>query len=114
MDDGTLPPEAGITDRAIDHGKGCYTGQEVIVRIRDRGHVNWELRRLDFGAEGAPESGAELTEPGSDKPTARIRTVVPSPQAGGYLALAYVRRGVETLDFAGRTIPVPAGFPEPL
>ena len=23
--------------RAIDYGKGCNTGQEVIVRIRDRG-----------------------------------------------------------------------------
>lgn len=114
MDDGTLPPEAGITDRAIDHGKGCYTGQEVIVRIRDRGHVNWELRRLNFGAEGAPESGAELTETASDKPAARIRSVVPSPRAGGYLALAYVRRGVEAVDFGGRTIAVPEGSPEPL
>ena len=44
MDDRTIPTEAGIDDRAIDHGKGCYTGQEVIVRIRDRGHVNRHLR----------------------------------------------------------------------
>ena len=37
MDGATIPVEAGLADRAIDHDKGCYTGQEVIVRIRDRG-----------------------------------------------------------------------------
>lgn len=114
IDDGTLPPEAGIVDRAVDHGKGCYTGQEVIVRIRDRGHVNWVLRRLDFGPRSAPESGTELTEPGSDRVAARIRSVVGSPRAKGNLALAYVRRGVEALAFEGRTVPVPDDFPTAL
>ena len=114
MDDGTLPPEAGITDRAIDHAKGCYTGQEVIVRIRDRGHVNWELRRLDFGPEAAPAPGTELTEPDSDRAVARVRSVVYSPRVGGFLALAYVRRGVEDVHFEGRALPVPDGFPGPL
>lgn len=114
MDDGTLPPEAGIVDRAIDHGKGCYTGQEVIVRIRDRGHVNWELRRLDFGSGSAPEPGDELMEADGDKVAARITSVVHSPRANGTLALAYVRRGVDALAFDGRTISVPEGLPGPL
>lgn len=111
MDDGTLPPEAGIVDRAIDHAKGCYTGQEVIVRIRDRGHVNWELRRLDFGDGSAPGAGDELPESGSEKVSARVTSVVRSPRAGGTLALAYVRRGVDELTFDGRAIPVPGGLP---
>lgn len=114
MDDGTLPPEAGIVNRAIDHGKGCYTGQEVIVRIRDRGHVNWELRRLDFGDGPAPEPGSELPEADGDKVAAKVRSVVRSPRAGGTLALAYVRRGVESLAFDGRAIAVPEGVPESL
>lgn len=113
MDEATLPPEAGITDRAIDHGKGCYTGQEVIVRIRDRGHVNWQLRRLDFGDGSAPAAGDELTDDG-DKAVARITSVVSSPRAGGVLALAYVRREVDEVRFDGRTIPVPEGLPEAL
>ena len=49
MDERTLPPEAGIVERAIDQTKGCYTGQEVIVRIRDRGHVNRHLRQARAG-----------------------------------------------------------------
>lgn len=115
MDDGTLAPEAGIVDRAIDHAKGCYTGQEVIVRIRDRGHVNWELRRLDFGDGPAPEPGAELTgTDGSDKVVARITSVVRSPRAGGALALGYVRREVDEVAFGDRAIPVPTGLPEPI
>ena len=30
----------------LSHSKGCYPGQEVVVRIRDRGHVNRHLRGL--------------------------------------------------------------------
>ena len=34
----TIPLEAGIEDRAISFTKGCYVGQEVIVRVMHRGH----------------------------------------------------------------------------
>jgi folate-binding protein YgfZ len=39
---------------AIDYAKGCYLGQEPIVRIRDRGHVNWRLVRLEARDPEAP------------------------------------------------------------
>ncbi len=34
----TIPLEAGIEDRAISFTKGCYVGQEVIIRVLHRGH----------------------------------------------------------------------------
>ena len=37
MSDDTIPLEAGIEDRAISFTKGCYVGQEVIVRVTHRG-----------------------------------------------------------------------------
>ena len=37
MDEHTIPLEAGIEDRAISFTKGCYVGQEVIVRVMHRG-----------------------------------------------------------------------------
>ena len=37
MDEHTIPLEAGIEDRAISLTKGCYVGQEVIIRVLDRG-----------------------------------------------------------------------------
>jgi folate-binding protein YgfZ len=116
MDDGTLPPEAGIVDRAIDQTKGCYTGQEVIVRIRDRGHVNRHLRRLDLGDLPSPAPGTELfTDEG--KAVGSITSAVESPRAGGVLAFAYVRRGVRSVRVAspdGPGVAVPEGSPEPL
>ena len=62
MTEDTIPVEAGIQDRAIDHEKGCYTGQEVIVRIRDRGQVNKRLRWIFLGDVEVPPKGAELFE----------------------------------------------------
>jgi folate-binding protein YgfZ len=108
MDEDTLPPEAGIEDRAIDHEKGCYTGQEVIVRIRDRGHVNRHLTRLELGDVPTPAAGTELrSADGSGKPVGRITSAVQSPKLGGVLALAYVARGAERVLLDGREISVP-------
>ena len=95
MDENTLPPEAGIVDRAIDQTKGCYTGQEVIVRIRDRGHVNRQLRLMGLGDIPSPKMGAELlAADGSGKVVGQLTSVVQSPRAQGVLAMGYVRRGV--------------------
>jgi aminomethyltransferase len=114
MDESTLPPEAGIVDRAIDQAKGCYTGQEVIVRIRDRGHVNRHLRRLALGDGPVPAPGTELfSEEG--KMVGSVTSAVDSPRAGGVLVLAWVRRGVERARLGapdGAVIDVPAEPPE--
>jgi folate-binding protein YgfZ len=95
MDESTIPIEAGIHDRAIDHAKGCYTGQEVIVRIRDRGHVNRHLRQLMLGDVPVPRPGAELFVGGDDRPVGHVTSAVRSPRFGQTVALGYVRRGVE-------------------
>jgi folate-binding protein YgfZ len=108
MNEDTIPIEAGIAERAIDHTKGCYTGQEVIVRIRDRGHVNRHLRRLDLGDVPTPARGTELLAgDGSGKVVGQITSAVQSPQRGGVVALAYVARGALSVLLDGREIAVP-------
>jgi len=108
MDSDTIPIEAGIENRAIDHTKGCYTGQEVIVRIRDRGHVNRLLKRLELGDVPTPGAGTELrAADGSGKAVGRITSAVQSPKLGGVLALAYVARGVDRVLVDGREVSVP-------
>jgi tRNA-modifying protein YgfZ len=87
-----IPLEAGLLDRAISQTKGCYTGQEVIVRILHRGHVNRHLRRLVFEDE-APDVGTELFEPGSDRPRGVVTSAVQNDV--GALGLGYVRREIE-------------------
>ena len=87
-----IPLEAGLLERAIDQEKGCYTGQEVIVRILHRGHVNRHLRRLEFHQD-APEPGTELFEPGVEK--ARGVVTSAAENEAGAIGLGYVRREVE-------------------
>ena len=90
-----LPPEAGVTSRAVDHEKGCYTGQEVIVRVRDRGRVNRHLRGLFLGSRPLPEVGTPLFIEGRERTGGEIRSVTLSPRFGQGIALGYVRREAE-------------------
>ena len=41
MTEDTIPLEAGIEDRAISLTKGCYVGQEIIIRVLHRGRAAW-------------------------------------------------------------------------
>lgn len=95
MDEDTIPVEAGIHRRAIDYGKGCYTGQEVIVRIRDRGRVNWHLRGLLMGDVPTPSQGTELYEAGGEKSVGRVTSSIQSPRFDQVAGLGYVRREVK-------------------
>ena len=58
MDEETIPLEAGIESRAISFTKGCYVGQEVIIRVLHRGHgrVARKLVGLVFEGDHLPES----------------------------------------------------------
>jgi tRNA-modifying protein YgfZ len=89
-----LPPEAGLERRAIDHTKGCYTGQEVVVRIRDRGHVNRHLRGVLLGDLPAPAPGTPLFDGGRERRLGEVRSAASSPRFGQTIALGYVRREV--------------------
>jgi folate-binding protein YgfZ len=55
-----FPMEVGLGG-AIDYTKGCYLGQEPIVRVRDRGHINWRLVGLDVAGAADPHPGDALT-----------------------------------------------------
>jgi folate-binding Fe-S cluster repair protein YgfZ len=77
----------------VDHAKGCYTGQEVVVRIRDRGHVNRRLCRLRLGDAPTPAAGTEVLREGDERAVGRVTSAAASPRLGT-LALAYLRREV--------------------
>jgi folate-binding protein YgfZ len=91
-----FPMEVGLDD-AIDYTKGCFLGQEPIVRIRDRGHVNWRLVRLDLGPPGNPAAGGYAPAPGDRLETdakakaGRLTSVARLPDGKGVaLALVHV------------------------
>ena len=93
MDADTIPLEAGIEDRAISRSKGCYVGQEVIVRVQDRGHgrVAKRLVGLAFDASAAvPPAGAPIAA--GDREIGRITSAAWSPALARPIALGYVHR----------------------
>ncbi|MGH7507215.1 MAG: YgfZ/GcvT domain-containing protein [Longimicrobiales bacterium] len=87
-----IPLEAGLRESAISEKKGCYTGQEVIIRILHRGHVNWQLRGMLLGEVEPPAPGTQLIDPSEGKKLARITSAVVSPRFGQTIALGYARR----------------------
>lgn len=90
LDEDRMPAEAGLDD-AVSFSKGCYLGQEVVVRLRDRGHLNRKLCGLRLSPSGAlPAVGTKLR--GGDRPQAgTLTSVVRSPRFGD-IALGYVHR----------------------
>jgi folate-binding protein YgfZ len=74
----------------VSYGKGCYIGQEVIVRIRDRGHVNRFLRGLVLEGEMVPEAGAAVLA--GDAEVGKVTSATWSPLLERPIALALVRR----------------------
>ena len=86
-----FPMEVGLT-AAIDYGKGCYLGQEPIVRIRDRGHINWRLVALDV--DGPTDPAASDPIESETKPKAgRVTSAGRLPDGRG-VALAMLHTSV--------------------
>jgi folate-binding protein YgfZ len=92
MDVATIPLEAGIESRAISLTKGCYVGQEVIIRVLHRGHgrVAKKLVGLALDSDVAPAAGAIVKS--ADRTVGEITSAVRSPALGRPIALAYVQR----------------------
>lgn len=93
LDEGVIPLEADLAQRAISMTKGCYTGQEVIVRILHRGHVNRLLRGLLLGDIPVPTPGTPLLR--EEKPVGHVTSACHSPRHGQTIGLGYVRREVQ-------------------
>ena len=97
MDTETIPLEAGIEDRAISMDKGCYVGQEVIIRVlhRGQGRVARRLVGLTLGSELAatvPRPGTGIHHGGAV--VGRVTSAVRSPALGRVVGLGYVARAL--------------------
>jgi folate-binding protein YgfZ len=89
--DKQIPHEAGLENSHISYTKGCYTGQEIVERVRSRGQVNRKRVLLRIAADSIPPIAAPLT---AEDRTA-IGAVTRAAQSWfppGVFAMAYVRR----------------------
>jgi folate-binding protein YgfZ len=92
MDEETIPLEAGIESRAISLTKGCYVGQEVIIRVLHRGHGRVARRLVGLSIDGpsVPRDGAAVQAGGRD--VGHVTSSTWSPALNQPIALAYVHR----------------------
>jgi folate-binding protein YgfZ len=84
-----IPQETGQL-RGLSFHKGCYPGQEIVERVRSRGHVNRQLVGLMAKGAARLEPGSAVTAEGQT--AGRVMTAVYSPGLRRSIALAYVRR----------------------
>jgi tRNA-modifying protein YgfZ len=85
----TSLPQETRQMHAVHFNKGCYMGQEIVERIRARGHVNKLLMKVLIEGEAPLARGAKLEAGGAE--AGEIASSVFSPAAGRVVALAYVR-----------------------
>ena len=96
MHEDTIPLEAGIEARSISFDKGCYVGQEVVIRILHRG-LGRVARRLVWVEHAPHDQDAPGWEPGTsvnlaDRTVGRITSACWSPARRGLLGIALLHR----------------------
>jgi folate-binding protein YgfZ len=89
MDETNVVSETNLDD-AISFTKGCYIGQEIIARIKYRGHVAKKLTGIMFDEPASIDSGATIKTL-DGKEIGRLTSVAVSPHLGRTIALGYVK-----------------------
>jgi folate-binding protein YgfZ len=128
FNDTVIPHEAALEATHISFTKGCYTGQEIVERVRSRGQVNRRRVQLKFSTAEAPapltrlyardneangaESATVETASAGAKEVGIVTSSGFSPTANAAIGMGYVRREHNSpgtiLDFNGSTATVVA------
>jgi len=90
MTEETIPLEAGIEDRAISFTKGCYVGQEVIVRVTHRGGGRVAKKLVQWKAGALAPAGSRILS--GDRDIGRVTSAAFSPALDRPVGLGYVHR----------------------
>lgn len=94
-----LPPETGFDRDAISYSKGCYIGQEVIARIKSKGHVNKKLARIS-STTGAPPASLPCALLHDGKEAGFLTSACAHPDGAGWIDLGIVKRELAEADGA--------------
>jgi folate-binding protein YgfZ len=89
MDETKVVTETNLDD-AVSFTKGCYIGQEIIARIKYRGHVAKKLTGVLLDQNVAIESGAKILSD-DKKEIGSVTSATISPRLKQTIALVYVK-----------------------
>jgi folate-binding protein YgfZ len=106
MTETTIPLEAGLLDRAISTTKGCYVGQEVIIRVLHRGGGRVARRLMQLVSEGTslPHPHDAIESP-SGGPIGHLTSIGGALESDGWIALGYLVREAAEL---GSVVRIPS------
>ena len=88
LTDSVIPLEAEL-DYAIDFEKGCYIGQEIVARMKYRGHPNRLLRGIEIQSDEIVPINTKIYD--GDKEIGWVTSSTYSPSLEKQIALGYVR-----------------------
>ena len=97
FDENQIPHQAALEKTHINFSKGCYTGQEIVERVRSRGHIQRQRVMLHFAAGAVPNPGEPLfasnMEGGAEDKTevGFVTSAAKSPATGAIIGMGYVR-----------------------
>jgi folate-binding protein YgfZ len=90
FNDTVIPQEAAVENSHIALNKGCYTGQEIVERVRSQGRVNRKRVLLKFSSAAPPPPGTKLRAASGE--VGAITSAAYSPANGAAIGMGYVRR----------------------
>ncbi len=94
LTDAVIPLEAEL-EHAIDFEKGCYIGQEIVARMKYRGHPNRLLRGIEIDDNPTLQDDCELRQGAqifnAGKEIGWITSTTFAPTLDKKVALGYVR-----------------------
>lgn len=107
LGDDVIPLEAGLLDRAISTSKGCYVGQEIVIRILHRGggRVAKRLVTLAFDPAVVDVPAPKATLEVAGTAAGHVTSAAFSPAQGRVIALGYLHRDAAAV---GRQVALPA------
>jgi folate-binding protein YgfZ len=89
MDETKVVTETNLDD-AVSFTKGCYIGQEIIARIKYRGHVAKKLTGVALEQDVVLEGGAKILS-ADDKEIGSVTSSTISPRLKHTVALVYLK-----------------------
>ena len=85
-----IPHEAALENSHISYTKGCYTGQEIVERVRSRGQVNRVRALFKLTAPELPSPDTPILFEGKD--VGFTTRAAHSPAFQSNIAMGYIRR----------------------
>jgi folate-binding protein YgfZ len=88
FDDNNLLMES-LTPNHVSFTKGCYLGQEVVIRVEHQGHLNKKLSGLLVAGQAVPPAKADILS--GERKVGTVTSATFSPTLKRVIALGYVR-----------------------